>query len=62
MEEDDMYGTIGGNVIGILYFMVYQILGISFAGLFVQKEKKELQLLIGSITGSVALHWFPILV
>ena len=57
-----MYGTIGGNVIGILYFMVYQILGISFASLFVQKEKKELQLLIGSITGSVALHWFPILV
>lgn len=57
-----MYGSIGGNVMGIVYFFIYQVLGISFAGLFVRKEKKELQLLIGSVTGTVALHWFPVLV
>lgn len=54
-----MYGSLGGNLVGVCYFLIYQIVGILFAGLFVKKEKKEFQLLIGSITGNVALHWFP---
>ena len=54
-----MYGSLGGNLIGIVYVLLYQILGIYFAGLFVKKERRVFQVLIGSITGSVALHWFP---
>lgn len=54
-----MYGSLTGNLVGVCYFLIYQIVGILFAGLFVKKEKKEFQLLIGSITGTVALHWFP---
>lgn len=56
-----MYGSLGGNIAGILYFFAYQVLGIFFAGLFLKKEKKEFQLLIGSILGTVALHWLPTL-
>lgn len=56
-----MYGTMAGNLMGIAYYAVYQILGIFFAGLFLKKEKKEFQLLLGSITGTVAFQWFPIL-
>lgn len=57
-----MYGSISGNVLGILYFFAYQVIGIFFAGRFLHKEKKEFQLLMGSIIGSVGLHWFPTLV
>lgn len=57
-----MDGSIIGNVVGVSYFLLYQILGILFSGLFLKKERKEFQLLIGSITGNVALHWFPTLV
>lgn len=57
-----MYGSLSGNILGILYFFVYQIVGILFAGSFLHKEKKEFQLLMGSIVGSVAFHWFPTLV
>lgn len=56
-----MEGSMIGNVVGISYFFLYQILGVLFAGLFLKKERKEFQLLIGSITGSVALHWLPTL-
>ena len=54
-----MYGSLNGNLLGVGYYLIYQIVGILFAGLFVKKEKKEFQLLIGSITGTVAMHWFP---
>lgn len=56
-----MEGTIMGNIVGCGYFLLYQVFGILFAGMFVRKERKEFQLLIGSITGSVALHWLPTL-
>ena len=56
-----MEGSMIGNVVGISYFFLYQILGVLFAGLFLKKERKEFQLLIGSITGSVALHLLPTL-
>lgn len=57
-----MYGTLGGNVLGILYFFAYQIVGICFSSICLRKEKKELQLLLGSIIGTVGLHWFPTIV
>lgn len=57
-----MYGTLGGNVLGILYFFAYQIVGIYFSSVCLRKEKRELQLLLGSIVGTVGLHWFPTIV
>ena len=57
-----MYGSVEGNIIGTLYFLAYQVIGIYFAGRFFKKEEKMLQLLLGSVTGTVALHWFPTIV
>lgn len=56
-----MYGSIGGNIVGILYFLIYQVVGIAFALQFFQKEKTVFRVLMGSIIGSFSLQWFPIL-
>lgn len=56
-----MYGSIGGNVVGILYFLVYQIVGILFALQFFKKENVALKMLLGSVIGSFSLQWFPVI-
>lgn len=56
-----MYGSVGGNIVGILYFLIYQIIGILFALQFFKKEKTAFCVLMGSIIGSFSLQWFPVI-
>lgn len=56
-------GTLGGNITGILYYMLFQIIGIAIAERLLSKEKFSIafRILIGSVLGSVSLQWFPVL-
>ncbi len=56
-------GTMIGNLTGISYYMLFQLLGIAIMGRLLSKEKFSVafQVLIGSVAGTVALQWFPIL-
>lgn len=56
-----MFGTITGNLIGILYFSAFQALGIGLALMFFKKENWGFCILIGSVTGSFCLQWFPVI-
>ena len=56
-----MLGSFGGNVVAILYFLLYQVCGVILAERFLQTEKKLMRLLAGSVLGSVLLQWMPVL-
>lgn len=56
-----MYGSITGNIIGTLYYLAFQVCGILIAFRFIKSEKISFKLLMGSVLGSVGLHWAPIL-
>ena len=56
-----MFGSLLGNLAGILYFISFQILGILLALLLFKKEKLCLTLLFGSTIGSFSLQWLPVL-
>ena len=56
-----MFGTIIGNIIGITFFLSFQLLGIWIALYLFQKETLALSVLLGSAFGSFALHWLPTL-
>lgn len=59
--EINMFGSFIGNICGIGYFMSYQILGILAALLIFRKEKTAVTVFIGSVMGSFALQWLPVL-
>ncbi len=54
-------GTVSGNIIGTLYMLAYQILGILIAQKVLKKEKPAVRILLGSVFGSIGLSWCPIL-
>ena len=55
-----MFGSVSGNIIGTIYFLIYQAAGIFIAfRLLGDKEKDILKLIIGSVFGSFLLHWCP---
>lgn len=56
-----MYGTMHGNISAILYFLLFQCCGCILMRRMVQGEKLSVQLLGGSVLGSVLLQWVPIL-
>lgn len=56
-----MDGSMMGNVIGMVYFLIYQILGIFLSLLIWKKEDTIVKVLLGSVFGSVLLHWMPVL-
>ena len=37
-----MFGSMAGNLMGILYFLLFQFMGIIIASLFLKKEKWDL--------------------
>lgn len=59
--EVTMYGTILGNITAAAYFFLFQLSGILLIFLLYKKEKPLTKLLLGSVTGSVALTWLPVL-
>ena len=56
-----MFGSMAGNLMGILYFLLFQFMGIIIASLFLKKEKWGFTLLAGSVLGSFSLQWMPVL-
>ena len=55
------YGSVNGNIIGTLYFLIFQCAGFLYIRrLFPQKEL-VFRLLVGSVLGSVLLQWIPAL-
>lgn len=56
-----MFGTIWGNFAGTLYFLYFQLAGILLAFWLLKKENIYTRLLLGSVCGSLLIHWLPIL-
>lgn len=57
-----MAGSLGGNLLGTGYFILFQLAGIIIAYVLFQKEKTGFCVLMGSVTGSFLLQWLPALV
>lgn len=56
-----MDGSMMGNLTGAAYFLIYQILGMFLSFSIWKKEKPIVKILLGSVFGSVLLHWMPVL-
>ena len=56
-----MFGNLMGNLIGTVYVLLFQLVGISLISKIIKEEKEPVRLLMGSVAGSVLLHWCPIL-
>lgn len=56
-----MFGSWIGNICGIGYFMLYQLMGIFLAGVVFEKEKNMTTVFLGSVIGSFSLQWLPVL-
>lgn len=54
-----MDGSFIGNIVGIGYYLFYQLLGVSVAYLLLWREKKPARILLGSVFGSVCMMWLP---
>ena len=60
-KEKYMLGSVGGNVLGTLYFVYFQIAGILVMTRLLKKEGTLTKFLLGSVLGSVLLQWLPVL-
>lgn len=56
-----MEGTIIGNILAVLYYLIYQIGGIFLGFIFFRRQKCSVRILFGSIIGTFAIQWLPIL-
>lgn len=56
-----MFGSVFGNIVGTLYFMVYQVVGVMLAYMIFKRENRWFKLLFGSVMGSFLIHWLPTL-
>lgn len=58
---NSFYGSIGGNLLGTLYFLFFQIAGIILTQYLLRNKDFVTRLLCGSVLGSVMLQWLPAL-
>lgn len=56
-----MFGSVSGTIVGISYFVLFQILGIIISICFFHREKMGFTILMGSVLGSFSLQWLPAL-
>ncbi len=56
-----MFGSLIGNICGIGYFILYQLMGVLLAGVLFKKEKNMTAVFLGSVIGSFSLQWLPVL-
>lgn len=56
-------GNIWGNIMGIMFYMLFQLSGIWMINRILAKERFSVvfRCLIGSVAGTLAFQWFPIL-
>lgn len=55
-----MYGSWLGNMIGLLYFLLFQCCGMLIALALFKRESLCVKLLLGSVMGNVMLQWLPV--
>ena len=53
-----MFGSTLGNLLGTLYFLYFQVVGILVMSKILKKESPLAKALLGSVTGSVLLQWY----
>ena len=56
-----IWGSLGGNLIGTLYYLFFQIIGFLFAQFMLRNNGLLTRALCGSVLGSVLLAWVPAL-
>ena len=57
-----MEGSLWGNVLAVVYYLVFQLAGICiFRRLMGRRISEGLKLLLGSVMGTVLLQWLPVL-
>ncbi len=56
-----MAGTVGGALLALLFFGLFQACGILAARAALSGESAGIRLLVGSVWGSAMLQWFPVL-
>lgn len=56
-----MDGSFIGNIVGISYYLIYQVFGIAVAYRVLVREKKPVKILLGSVFGSVCMMWLPVI-
>lgn len=55
-----LFGSVAGNLLGTLYFLLYQCIGFFIAHRILDEEENSgIKLLLGSVFGSFLLHWCP---
>ena len=55
------YGSAFGNILGTLYFLLFQCVGFLYIKRIFPKKGLLFHLLTGSVSGSVLLQWIPVL-
>ena len=55
------YGSVSGNIIGTLYFLLFQCAGVLYVRRLFPRKSFAFRLLLGSVLGSVLLQWVPAL-
>lgn len=56
-----MQGTIIGDIFGTLYFLYFQLAGMMLMYMLLKKENTLSKLVLGSATGSLLVHWLPVI-
>lgn len=56
-----MSGSVPGDVLAAGYLLVFQLCGLAAAALLLPFLRQGPRLLLGSVFGSVMLHWLPVL-
>ena len=54
-----MGGNFLGGAVALLYFLMFQLCGVTLAACFLNKERRYTQMILGSAAGSVLLMWLP---
>lgn len=54
-------GSAFGNILGTLYFLLFQCVGFLYIKRIFPKKGLLFHLLTGSVSGSVLLQWIPAL-
>ena len=54
-----MGGNFFGGAVALLYFLMFQLCGVTLAACFLNKERRYTQMILGSAAGSVLLMWLP---
>lgn len=56
---NSIWGSLSGNILGTLYFLYFQIIGLLLSGFILKDKDRITRILCGSVLGSVLLQWLP---